>query len=88
MKYTPAPWFSVDYCGFLNIQTKDQYSPDDNLLNAEDFENYEANGTMAAAAPEMYEALKFAKQQLQSIGYDDSDKVIIDINAAMLKANP
>lgn len=58
-KFTPGPWFPIDYCGYINLQSVDFYEEKNNLLDAESCGAYEANGALAAAAPDLYEALRF-----------------------------
>ncbi len=58
-KHTPGPWFAVNYAGYNNLQAEPVYgSPD--LLNGQTMgaEQAEANAKLAAAAPDLLEALK------------------------------
>ena len=57
MKYTPGPWFAVNYAGYNNLQAQEYYGEPD-LLNEQQSVNAEENARLAAAAPELLEALK------------------------------
>lgn len=58
-KGTPAPWYAVNYAGFINIQDKDQYGSHDvtdaNIVGSE--ETAILNGSLLAAAPDLLDAL-------------------------------
>lgn len=56
-KYTPAPWFAINYGGFVTIQNVDYYDQSD-LLDEDKCQEAKANGTLAAYAPELLEALE------------------------------
>jgi hypothetical protein len=58
-KFTPGPWYAVEYGGFCNIQDESGYS-ESNILDAEIVGNdvAEANAKIAAASPELLKALK------------------------------
>lgn len=58
MKHTKAPWFPVNYAGYWMLQTKDEYSSKDDLLNEEHSPDAEANAKLAACAPQLLKALK------------------------------
>lgn len=60
-KGTPGPWHPIDYAGHINIQAAPFYGELD-LLDADNVghEIMTANGHLAAAAPELLEALKVA----------------------------
>lgn len=68
MKHTPGPWYAVEYAGYINIQTTDDYSIEDDVLDADiiGYDQMLVNGNLAAAAPEMYELLKRASAMLVS----------------------
>lgn len=58
-KFTPAPWYPVEYGGYWSIQNLDEYGPHVyDILNQEDCSCAEQNAKLAAHAPEMYELLK------------------------------
>lgn len=56
-KFTKGPWYAVEYAGFFNLQTTDEYSYD-NLLDKDCIDEAEANANLCAASPAMYEALQ------------------------------
>lgn len=58
-KYTPGPWFPIEYCGFQTLQTVDYYDEQD-LLDADSVgeDTAIANGKLASTAPELLEALQ------------------------------
>lgn len=58
MKHTPGPWFALEYAGYYNLQTVDEYSDTNDLLNIEKDPNAEANAKLAAKAPELFQAVK------------------------------
>lgn len=58
IKYTPAPWFAVEYAGFWSIQKKDEYSRTDDLLNAEYCDKAEYNAELCALAPTLFQRCK------------------------------
>lgn len=65
-KYTPAPWFAVDYAGSFCIQNGPMYDDTDLLCYDSIFSDIvppskdvvEANAKLMAAAPEMLKDLK------------------------------
>lgn len=57
MKHTKGPWHSVQYGPYFIIQS-DEFYGDTQLLSLEETPNAEANAKLAAAAPELLEALK------------------------------
>lgn len=66
MKYTPGPWYSVQYANYHNLQSG-EYFGDPDLLNEEISVNAEANAKLAAAAPDMLEALQNIENDGNSI---------------------
>lgn len=56
-KFTPGPWYPVEFSGFWILNDGPHYE-DRELLNEEGCECAEQNATLASAAPDMYEALK------------------------------
>lgn len=56
-KHTPGPWYAIEYAGMWDIQSVDEYSQDNNLLDMENDDRAEANAKLIAAAPELLEAL-------------------------------
>lgn len=84
-KHTPGPWFAVDYAGFVSIQSVDEYS-DSDVLNIAVDPNAEANGKLAAAAPDLLEALKEAQQHFVRSGWRLSGRTGKIMEAAIKKA--
>ena len=73
-KYTPGPWFAVDYAGKFDIQNGDGYEDTDLLCydtiwneKSLDKETVEANAKLMAAAPEMLEALNMLLEELDKL---------------------
>lgn len=58
LNHTPAPWYPVNYGGYIEIQSTDYYENDTRLLDEDKCEHAEANGLLCATAPELLEALK------------------------------
>jgi len=56
-KTTPAPWYAVNYSGFINIQSTPYYEAT-NIMDEDICKEAEANGNLAAKAPELLEALQ------------------------------
>lgn len=56
-KFTPGPWHVVEYAGFYDLQQDPFYSDEDNLLDEAKNDNAEYNAKLAAAAPDLLEAL-------------------------------
>jgi hypothetical protein len=92
-KYTPGPWFAVEYAGYFNIQSQDGYGEKYNLLDREEDENAEANAKLIAASPDLLEALQDVMAQMSGRYEDKScghhftcicgtDKAIQAINKA------
>jgi len=57
-KFTPGPWFSVEYGGFYNIQDGPYYE-DKVVTDLEKDENAAANSQLASCAPEMFNLLQY-----------------------------
>lgn len=57
VKFTPGPWYPVEFAGYWYLQKQPFYDAD-NVLDAEVCPEAKANANLAAASPEMYEALK------------------------------
>lgn len=56
-KHTPGPWFPIEYAGFWDLAQNPNYS-DYSLLNEDNYgEEAQANAKLAAAAPDLLEAL-------------------------------
>ena len=69
-KGTKGEWFPVEYAGYINIQSGEYYSENDNILDCESFprEEVEANAKLIAAAPELLKQLKVAVFILKESG--------------------
>ena len=73
-KFTPGPWFAVDYAGTFCIQDGPMYEDRDLLYYSSIFsetepfdkETVEANAALMAAAPEMLEALKLFTENIEN----------------------
>jgi len=74
MKHTSGPWYAVYYAGFWNIQDGPYYR-DKSLLNEEVNPNAQANAQLAAAAPDLLEAIKYYFDVLKEVNGPDWDKV-------------
>jgi hypothetical protein len=57
LKHTPGPWFPINYAGFWDIQTKDEYS-ETSVLQDDHYNNAEVNAKLCAAAPELLKVLQ------------------------------
>ena len=57
MAHTKAPWYAVNFAGFWVIQNGEKYE-DTRILDEDSCPDAEANAKLAAAAPELLEALK------------------------------
>ena len=70
--HTPGPWYAIEYAGMWGIQSVNEYSQDNNLLDMENDDRAEANAKLIAAAPEMLEALTAAHAIFvtQGIGHE------------------
>lgn len=55
-KHTPAPWYAVNYGGYVNIQSTNYYENNTNILDEDKCNRAEANGLLCAAAPELLAA--------------------------------
>lgn len=58
MKHTKGPWFAINYAGYISLQSRDEYSDTDDLLNEDKCPDAEANGTLCSIAPEMFDAMQ------------------------------
>ena len=75
--HTPGPWYAIEYAGMWGIQSVDEYSQDNNLLDMENDDRAEANAKLIAAAPDLLEAL---------INVFEHAKLIINDNHSDYKA--
>jgi hypothetical protein len=57
IKYTPGPWFVVEYGGFFEIQDKDDYQGTI-ITDLEKCPDAEANARLMASAPDLLTSLK------------------------------
>jgi hypothetical protein len=71
-KYTPGPWFAVEYAGYFNIQSQDGYGEKYNLLDREEDENAEANAKLIAASPDLLEACIEALKEMEFHNWHNS----------------
>ena len=55
-KHTSGPWFAVEYSGYHNLHDSDQYGAT-NILDEDECAKASYNAKLAAAAPELLEAL-------------------------------
>lgn len=55
-KYTSGPWHPINYAGYIRLQDGPYYE-DNDVMNEEVCEEAEVNAKLAAASPEMFEAL-------------------------------
>lgn len=76
MAHTPGPWYSAEYANYWVLQNEDSYDGID-ILNEELCADAEANAHLAAAAPDLLDAL---------INVFEHAKVIINSNHADYKA--
>ena len=92
--FTPAPWFAVDFGGFHILKSQDFYDVGVDLLNEDKCNQAKQNAQLAAAAPDLLEALLIAKNEIE-VGYQEtgfSKSEIADshilglINSAISKA--
>lgn len=56
-KFTPAPWYAVNYGGYIKIQSTDFYENTD-ILDEDKCPQAELNAILATCAPELLEALQ------------------------------
>jgi hypothetical protein len=57
LKYTPGPWFAVEYAGRYSFQRKDEYG-DPDLLDQDSCSRAYYNAKLAASAPELLEVVQ------------------------------
>lgn len=57
LKYTPAPWYPVNYGGYIHLQSTNLYE-NTNILDEDKCPQAEANAQLAASSPELLEALQ------------------------------
>lgn len=65
--HTPGPWYAIEYAGMWGIQSVNEYSQDNNLLDMENDDRAEANAKLIAAAPEMLQSLQECVKYLSSL---------------------
>jgi predicted nucleotidyltransferase len=84
MKHTPGPWQAVEYGGYFMLQTTEFYSDIDDVLDREKDKNAEHNAKLAAASPELLEALidLLDAQSLKKPLIDSIEKAQIAIKKA------
>lgn len=75
MKHTSGPWFALAYANYFSLQSVDEYSDTNDLLNEEKDPNAEANATLMAAAPDLLEALNKMLEHFWD-GYSDPKKAM------------
>lgn len=56
-EHSPGPWHAVQYANWFNLQRSPDYAKDD-IFDIENYHNAGANATLAASAPDLYEACK------------------------------
>lgn len=56
-KHSPAPWYPINYGGYIHLQSEDYYS-NSNLLDEDKCDRAIANGQLASCAPDLLEALQ------------------------------
>ena len=86
--HTPGPWYAIEYAGMWGIQSVDEYSQDNNLLDMENDDRAEANAKLIAAAPDLLEALNLCRIALYNTGlYNFSEQLAYsEANKAIKKA--
>jgi len=85
MKHTKGPWYPVQYANCWNIQSGEHYG-DPNILNEDSDPNAEANAIVAAAAPDLLEALQQVKDYCRKQGIFIASATIKKMDAAIEKA--
>lgn len=92
VKHTPGPWRAdgPDWAGDFNIlHPADSLAIGAVVANLRPPEEVEANAMMAAAAPEMFDALKVAEEYLNTIALSKGPiEELSTIRAALAKAQP
>jgi Na+/phosphate symporter len=69
--HTPGPWHAVEYAGYWQIQTSENYDDDHiQVLDVESTESAPANAALCAAAPEMLEVLQMVAEMLEPLRHD------------------
>lgn len=61
-EWTKGPWFAVEYSGYWDLQTEDNYTTS-SLLDADKFANAEQNAKLAASAPQLKAENEGIKEQ-------------------------
>lgn len=88
LKHTPAPWYAVNYGGYITIQSTNFYE-NTNILDEDKCERAEDNGLLCAAAPDLLEALKECLEGVHELNDEFQtgwDEVIEKAEAAINKA--
>jgi hypothetical protein len=85
MKHTPGPWYPTEYAGYWELNDGPYYE-NAQLLNAEDYPNAEANATLAAAAPELLEALQMLYADANTDRYNMRLGTMATVESAIKKA--
>lgn len=76
--YTKSPWVAVEYAGFHIIQTEDSYTGND-IFDLDKYENAKENAQLAAAAPELLEALILITERFKRVDpLYSNDKIDIE----------
>jgi hypothetical protein len=90
MKHTNKKWHAVEYAGLISIQDTSYYKESNkcNLLDMDYVgrETAEANGKLAAFAPEMFGLLNKALTRLEIINQSNDDWLRGSIRALIQKA--
>ena len=85
LKHTPGPWYYVNYGGFFSIQSEDGYS-DSDVLSESITDKAEDNARLAAAAPELLEALNGLTEYFEWLIKDPNFHEYKKAKAAIKKA--
>ncbi|MEJ8803150.1 hypothetical protein [Pontibacter sp. H249] len=65
-KHTPAPWHHIEYSGYSQLHDGDHYGAT-NLLDEDECSAAHFNGKLAAAAPELLDALEILLNDFEHI---------------------
>jgi hypothetical protein len=89
-KFTPGPWkVGGAWCDDFNNEVVSLFSVNDEKIAIGDLYNVPENSALICAAPDLYEALKSAKQYIEELDRQDiaSNWSGMDqLNAALTKA--